>query len=100
MRAGSNGELAEAIELRKRARELEVGKNGTADLVTAADLMRRSAEMGDSQAQYWYGRYLELGHGVEQNFDSAITYYEKSGKNGFAEAQLKLGILHYRGDAG
>lgn len=96
----SSKNLAEAVALRKRAKELELGKTLAADFKAAADLMRQAAEMGDPQAQYWYGRYLEFGYGVERNLGSAIEYYTKSGENGFAEGQLKLGLLYYRGECG
>lgn len=37
------------------------------------------------------------GHGVEQNFETAIKWFEKSSKQGNKDAQNYLGLMYYDG---
>lgn len=49
-------------------------------------------------ASWDLGALYENGYGVEQNYATAIEYYEKSANQGFSEAYNELGVLYYLGE--
>ncbi len=55
------------------------------------------AEAGDIDAQYRYGRCLEAGRGVEQDFEAAAKWYEKAAQLGHVGAQHALAVAHAYG---
>jgi TPR repeat protein len=69
-----------AIELRKRT-ETE-----------------KAAQKGDSNAQYAFGEMCGYGtNGVSLDCNEALKWFHKSAKQGFAQAQEKLGIMYFTG---
>ena len=54
----------------------------------------KSAEGGDTRAQYELGRCLAEGEGVPRDQDAAMKWYRSSAQGGYAPAQFILGYLH------
>jgi TPR repeat protein len=61
-------------------------------------LMRRSAEKGHTQAQYYLGTYYYQGVGTQVDHQSAAAWFRRAAENGFADAQLAYGLLLLSGD--
>jgi localization factor PodJL len=59
--------------------------------------LRLAAANGDPSAAFEVGARLAEGKGTNQNFEEAITWYQKSAAQGFAQAQYRLGTLYERG---
>ena len=47
--------------------------------------------------QFRQGKKLDTGDGVEQDKAKALSWYRKSAEQGYAEAQLLLGIIYDQG---
>lgn len=62
-----------------------------------ADQYREQAEAGNLDAQYRFGKCLETGRGVEQDFKAAMNWYEKAAKQGHVDSQHALGIAYAYG---
>jgi TPR repeat protein len=60
--------------------------------------MRRSAEKGHTQAQYYLGTYYYQGVGTQVDHQSAAAWFRRAAENGFADAQLAYGLLLLSGD--
>jgi TPR repeat protein len=58
---------------------------------------RKSAELGNAQAQLELAELYQAGDGVPQDMDIAISWYEKAAAQDHDEAQLAL-ALHYLED--
>ncbi len=63
----------------------------------AADLYRRSYDLGFRYAGYRYGEMLENGEGVAQDYDEAFRWYKKAADDGITSAQNKLGAKYAEG---
>ncbi|GAB6052509.1 hypothetical protein JCM17960_13290 [Magnetospira thiophila] len=48
------------------------------DYATARATWQPLAEAGDPQAQYWLGYLYRFGHGLDQDFETAIVWYKKA----------------------
>jgi TPR repeat protein len=59
--------------------------------------LRRAAAEGDPSAQFEVGARLAEGKGIDQNFKSAIEWYQRSASHGFAQAQYRIGTHYERG---
>jgi localization factor PodJL len=59
--------------------------------------LRLAAANGDPSAAFEVGARLAEGKGTSQNFQEAMTWYQKSAAQGFAQAQYRLGTLYERG---
>ncbi len=57
----------------------------------------KNAQSGDSEAQYKLGECYYYGNGVEQDYQKAVEWYEKSAKQGYAKAQNNLGFCYGKG---
>jgi len=57
------------------------------------------AEKGDAKAQYEVGRLYENGDGVESSDKDSFYWYEKSAKQGNADAQSELGYIYILGNS-
>jgi TPR repeat protein len=57
------------------------------------------AEKGDAEAQYRVGRSYDYGEGLEISKKDAFYWYEKSAKQGYADAQCKLGFIYLVGNS-
>ena len=65
---------------------------------TAKSVWEPLAEEGDPRAQFYLGQMHELGHGVQQDFDTAARWYIASAALGNAHAQHNLGLLYMIGE--
>lgn len=63
----------------------------------AVELWKAAAEEGELDAQYYYGRSLEYGEGVDKNIREAAIQYERAAKQGDDWAQYRLGRLYADG---
>ncbi len=58
----------------------------------------RSAERGDTDAQYKLGVCYSTGEGVKQDYAEAVKWFRKAAEQGHAEAQFKLGLAYEDGN--
>jgi len=63
----------------------------------ALSWFKKSAELGNAQAQVELAELYEAGDGVKKDIEQAIQWYEKAAAQDHDEAQLALG-LHYLED--
>src|SRR5687767_2633679 len=73
------------------------------DAKTYTEAMRvckQAAQAGDLHAQYLVGRMHEKGQGVERNFTTARTWYEKAANAGHPESQYRMAAAYYQGLGG
>lgn len=63
----------------------------------AASAYRQRAERGDALYRYNYGRLLELGRGVTQDYGAAAEYYRLALRQGETRAARPLAYLHITG---
>ncbi len=56
-------------------------------------------EENDAEAQYKLGEMFYKGIGLPRpDFRRAVAFFSRSAKNGYAPAQVKLGLLYWRGE--
>ena len=60
--------------------------------------VKKSAEQGDSRAQYNLGVKYSKGIGTLTDKKQAFYWWKKSAEQGFAEAQFFLGLLYDLGE--
>ena len=63
------------------------------DPVKATRYFRRSAELGDRRAQWYYGMALLDGVGVRMDVREAWTWVRKSGEAGYVEGQISTAVM-------
>ena len=61
------------------------------------DQALKEAEAGNSVSMYEIGRMLELGVGVEKDWQAALEWYRKAADTGYAPAAYKLGMAYHTG---
>jgi len=61
------------------------------------DDLLKSAEKGNSNAQYEVARSYELGKRVKSDNTQAINWYAKAAEQGHTNAAYRLGLLYYNG---
>lgn len=66
------------------------------DLGKASDYLA-AAESGDAEARFRFGKCLEAGRGVEQDFAAALEWYHKAAELGHLEALHALAVAHAYG---
>jgi TPR repeat protein len=76
---------------------VDTSRNNRAEDEATAKEVRKSAEEGDSSAQYRLGLLYEGGVGVPQNYKKAKEWFEKAAKQGHVGAQADLGTLYLQG---
>ena len=59
--------------------------------------LQKKAEKGDAAAQNELGLAYYEGDGVEQDYETAVLWFEKSAGQGYAEGQDNLGDCYYYG---
>ena len=59
--------------------------------------LRLAAAKGDPSAEFEVGARFAEGKGIEQNFNEAQRWYQRSATRGFAQAQYRLATLFERG---
>ena len=65
------------------------------DLQRAFDLISKSANQGYAQAQFTLGEMYEKGDFVRQDYDQAISWYEKAASHNILQANTCLGDIYY-----
>lgn len=60
----------------------------------AAAFLKKSADLGNTHAQYLLGSLYHFGHGVEKNYNEAINLYRKSIEHGSIKAMANLAWLY------
>tara|TARA_R110002111_G_scaffold76736_3_gene121454 strand:+ start:1369 stop:2091 length:723 start_codon:yes stop_codon:yes gene_type:complete len=55
---------------------------------------KQSAERGHAKAQYNIGASYKLGDGLPQSNKDAKIWYEKAASQGYADAQVQLGLIY------
>ena len=68
------------------------------DYATSLEMLRPEAEAGDATAQNILGVLYNNGHGVEQDIETALGWYELAAQQGLDKALYNLGNFH--SDAG
>ncbi len=63
----------------------------------SADEYLELAEAGNLDAQFRYAKCLESGRGVEQDFEAALTWFEKAAAQGHVDSQHALGVAYAYG---
>jgi len=58
------------------------------------ELMLKSAQNGDTEAQYGVAHYYINGIGVKRNVQSAAVWYEKAAVNGHVDSMYNLGSMY------
>ena len=76
---------------------LRHGHRGGEDPEQAAHWYHRSAEGGDSDAQFNLAVSYANGEGVARDLEQAAHWYRRSAEQGNAEAQYNLGVSHAEG---
>ena len=59
--------------------------------------LKEKSEQGNPKAQFFLGTLYKAGHGMPQDFNEAIYWYEKSAKQGVSESQSNLGSMYFFG---
>jgi TPR repeat protein len=59
--------------------------------------IKKLAESGDADAQYFLGTKYDQGQGVSQNYSEAVKWYRKAADQGHADAQYLLGTMYIQG---
>lgn len=67
---------------------------GDNNIVVATDLIKKSVEKGNIQAQTILAEMYEQGVLLNQNYDFALNLYKKSAKKGCAIAPYKIGLMY------
>ena len=75
----------------------EYGKGVEQDCTKALEWYTKSAEQGDSDAQWLLGDMYEYDRGIEQDYNEALEWYTKSAKQGNSTGQWRLGNMYEYG---
>ena len=59
------------------------------------ETVRKLAEQGDDQAQYYLGRMYEEGTTVPESWEEKLKWYRLAADNGNDSAQYTLGVLYH-----
>ena len=70
-----------------------------ADMVVAADWLRRSAEQGDPDAQYFLGNLYYNGEGVPRQQQESIRLWRQAAAQGHVESEFSLAKAYLAGAA-
>ena len=70
------------------------------DFKTAMQTFDKAFKGGDADAGFYLGRMAELGLGVTSNPGAAAILYKGAAEKGSAKALNRIGLMHYRGEAG
>lgn len=62
------------------------------------DEIRRPAEQGNAEAQYYLGMCYYGGTGVPQDFSEAAKWFHLAAEKGNLNAQYQLGMCYLRGE--
>jgi len=68
------------------------------DYLTAVNIVKPHAELGDARAQYYLGFMYRDGQGVAQDYKTAVKWFTLAAERGFASAQNNLGWMYRNGE--
>ncbi|WNV04704.1 tetratricopeptide repeat protein [Candidatus Methylospira mobilis] len=75
-----------------------IGESLASDYAEALKWVRKAAEQGDDNAQYFLGVMYYKGEGVPLDYAEAATWYRKAAEHGNVLAQLNLGWAYNEGE--
>ena len=87
----ANGQTAD--ELNMQSKDLLTKR----DYEKALPILRKSAELGNSEAQYNLGYFLQNGVGITKNEKEAFEWYKKSSENGFNDGHYAMMMAYGNG---
>lgn len=87
----TNGQNAEELNLLSK----DLLSNG--EYEKALPVLRKSAELGNAEAQYNLGYCLESGVGISKNEKEAFEWYKKSSENGFNDGHYAMMMAYGNG---
>lgn len=87
----ANGQTAD--ELNIQSKELLTNR----DYEKALPILIKSAELGNSEAQYNLGYFLQNGVGITKNEKEAFKWYKKSSENGFNDGHYAMMMAYGNG---
>lgn len=67
------------------------------DYEKALPILRKSAELGNAEAQYNLGYFLQNGVGIAKNEKEAFEWYKKSSENGFNDGHYAMMMAYGNG---
>lgn len=73
------------------------GSGGLSNPAQAAQLLKRAAELGNSEAQNALGELYQSGRGVPKDFEMAARYFAQSALQGDAGGAKNIGLAFARG---
>lgn len=82
-----------ADELNTQSKELLNNR----DYEKALPILRKSAELGNEEAQYNLGYFLQNGVGITKNEKEAFEWYKKSSENGFNDGHYAMMMAYGNG---
>lgn len=82
-----------AEELNQKSKELIQERK----FEEALPIIKKSAELGNPEAQYNYAIFLQEGIGIEKNEQEAIKWYSKSSDNGFNDGHYAMMMAYGNG---
>lgn len=86
-------------KLIEKAIDCARGRNGEKqDVGEAVKYLRRAAEQGSAEAQFYLGSHYYQGLGVTQNYSEAVKWFHKAADQGYAAAQSGLGDCYANGE--
>ena len=69
------------------------------DQANCIDLLRQSADLGDSSAQFQLGIFHHNGNmGLQRNEEEALKYYKKAAEGGYLVSRHNLGCIEGEND--
>lgn len=80
-------------ELNSQSKELLNNR----DYEKALPILRKSAELGNAEAQYNLGYFLQNGVGITKNEKEAFEWYKKSSENGFNDGHYAMMMAYGNG---
>lgn len=80
-------------------------KDGTAaldkqDFAKAAEIFTAGFKAGNAEAGFYLARMVELGVGMPADPVTAVPIYKAAAEKGSAKALNRVGLMHFRGEAG
>ena len=68
------------------------------NLDKALPLLRKAAELGNAEAQYNFGYFLQNGIGIEKNPEEAVKWYKESSDNHFNDGHYAMMMAYGNGN--
>ena len=72
-------------------------QNTAAPQAQSPNDLRKAADQGKAEAQFYLGVMYAKGQGVPQDDAEAAKWYRKAAEQGYADAQDNLGIMYAKG---